>query len=259
MPPDSTIIDKTADSLGIDSLIAVEMRSWLLKELGVDLPLLTIIGGNSMRQVLEACRARIDVALMPLLRESERRTATHTAPPSHKDGKAQAPSVQQTLFTSANASRIPPRAAPERHNAHATESISPTHIPTTVQEHSSNQLPPAPNANPDTEAIGLVPDSLRTEQWTEHKTEQESPKPSTNNHNALHRRDSRISTCNNIDGRTTHPIDTKRSAIGVQSVSDSSSSSLSGFQDSKKSSGLLGRLLRSRRLARVRRYLYPGV
>ncbi|KAF9693252.1 hypothetical protein EKO04_008946 [Ascochyta lentis] len=52
MPHDADVIDQTADALGIDSLIAVEMRSWFLKELSIDMPVLKIIGGGTMRDVL---------------------------------------------------------------------------------------------------------------------------------------------------------------------------------------------------------------
>ncbi|KAF2629171.1 ketoacyl-synt-domain-containing protein [Macroventuria anomochaeta] len=52
MSPDADVINQTADSLGIDSLVAVEMRSWLMKELNVDMPVLKIIGGGTMREVL---------------------------------------------------------------------------------------------------------------------------------------------------------------------------------------------------------------
>lgn len=38
----------TDDIAGIDSLIAVYMRSWFLKELNVDIPVLKIIGGHSI-------------------------------------------------------------------------------------------------------------------------------------------------------------------------------------------------------------------
>ena len=43
----------TEPPVGIDSLIAVEVRSWFLKELTVDVPVLRIIGGAS---ILDICR-----------------------------------------------------------------------------------------------------------------------------------------------------------------------------------------------------------
>ncbi|KAJ8117746.1 hypothetical protein OPT61_g1129 [Boeremia exigua] len=65
--PDATIIDQTADTLGIDSLIAVEMKSWLMKELNVDMPLMVIIGGNTIRGVVVHCAKLLESSMTPLL------------------------------------------------------------------------------------------------------------------------------------------------------------------------------------------------
>jgi len=35
---------------GIDSLVAVEIRTWFLKEADQDVPILKILGGSSIRQ-----------------------------------------------------------------------------------------------------------------------------------------------------------------------------------------------------------------
>ena len=45
--------DVQIDDLGIDSLIAVGIRTWFLKELNADVPILKVLGGNS---VSELCR-----------------------------------------------------------------------------------------------------------------------------------------------------------------------------------------------------------
>lgn len=39
---------------GVDSLVAVDIRSWFLKELGVDIPTLKILGGNSIADLANA-------------------------------------------------------------------------------------------------------------------------------------------------------------------------------------------------------------
>lgn len=46
------ILGKGANDLGIDSLIAVDLRTWFLKELDVDMPVLKILGGMSVRELL---------------------------------------------------------------------------------------------------------------------------------------------------------------------------------------------------------------
>lgn len=70
MTSETNVVDQTAESLGIDSLVAVEMRSWLIKELNVDMPILVVIGGSTMRAVLTHCATLLDPTMTPLL-ESE--------------------------------------------------------------------------------------------------------------------------------------------------------------------------------------------
>ncbi|KAK8055589.1 hybrid PKS-NRPS PsoA [Apiospora rasikravindrae] len=45
--------DVTPSSLGIDSLVAVQVRSWFLKEVGVDIPVLKVLGENT---IVELCK-----------------------------------------------------------------------------------------------------------------------------------------------------------------------------------------------------------
>jgi len=44
---------------GVDSLVAVDIRSWFLKELGVDIPTLKILGGNSIADLANAALEKI--------------------------------------------------------------------------------------------------------------------------------------------------------------------------------------------------------
>ena len=37
---------------GVDSLVAVEVRSWFLKEIDVDVPVLKVLGGSSILDLL---------------------------------------------------------------------------------------------------------------------------------------------------------------------------------------------------------------
>ncbi|KAH6673321.1 polyketide synthase [Halenospora varia] len=46
------ILEQGANELGMDSLIAVDLRTWFLKELDVDMPVLKILGGMSVRDLL---------------------------------------------------------------------------------------------------------------------------------------------------------------------------------------------------------------
>ncbi|KAI8628964.1 hybrid PKS-NRPS PsoA [Xylariaceae sp. FL1651] len=51
--------NKPIISLGIDSLIAVEIRSWFFKELAVDIPILALLGGASVEDICQDAVAKL--------------------------------------------------------------------------------------------------------------------------------------------------------------------------------------------------------
>lgn len=63
---------------GVDSLVAVEVRSWSLKELGLDIPVLKILGGASMLSMIEDAMAGISPAMIPSLRPTTEPASTPT-------------------------------------------------------------------------------------------------------------------------------------------------------------------------------------
>ncbi|GME45600.1 hypothetical protein DL768_008056 [Neofusicoccum parvum] len=62
---DNFILDQTADDLGIDSLVAVTIRSWFSKELGVDMPVMKILGGATVGSILDYAVERLPADLLP--------------------------------------------------------------------------------------------------------------------------------------------------------------------------------------------------
>lgn len=50
--------------LGIDSLVAVEVRSWFLKELKVDIPVLKVVGGASLAEICEQAMKKLPKELL---------------------------------------------------------------------------------------------------------------------------------------------------------------------------------------------------
>jgi hybrid polyketide synthase/nonribosomal peptide synthetase ACE1 len=50
---DETILQRSMSALGVDSLIAVDIRSWFMKSCNVNVPVLQILGGTSVRDLLE--------------------------------------------------------------------------------------------------------------------------------------------------------------------------------------------------------------
>ncbi|KAF2193876.1 hypothetical protein K469DRAFT_744670 [Zopfia rhizophila CBS 207.26] len=76
-PSSNSIVDLRAEDIGIDSLNAVELRSWILKQLKVDVPVLRILGGSTLRELLDFILDNIPAQLVPLL-EAERRVVHHS-------------------------------------------------------------------------------------------------------------------------------------------------------------------------------------
>lgn len=64
----AAILMQGADDLGLDSLVAVEVRSWFLKEFAVDVPVLKILGGTRMGEVIGFVVRELPADLVPLVR-----------------------------------------------------------------------------------------------------------------------------------------------------------------------------------------------
>ena len=60
-------LDVTANDLGVDSLVAVEIRTWFLRELDVDMPVLKILGGASLHDLLAFTIEKLPASLLPTL------------------------------------------------------------------------------------------------------------------------------------------------------------------------------------------------
>ncbi|KAL2048919.1 hypothetical protein ABVK25_010772 [Lepraria finkii] len=59
------VLDSRTDELGIDSLIAVEMRSWFMKNLNVNIPVLKILSGITVRELLQYALKEIPQDFIP--------------------------------------------------------------------------------------------------------------------------------------------------------------------------------------------------
>ncbi|KAF2874833.1 polyketide synthase [Massariosphaeria phaeospora] len=58
-------LDSGADELGVDSLIAVEIRSWFLKELYLDMPVLKILGGATVEAMIDFAIEKLPAEMLP--------------------------------------------------------------------------------------------------------------------------------------------------------------------------------------------------
>ena len=60
IPPEKAIVE-----LGVDSLVAVDLRSWFNNELGIDMPVLSILGGASVAGLAMDAVQRLPAELVP--------------------------------------------------------------------------------------------------------------------------------------------------------------------------------------------------
>ncbi|KAF2646001.1 equisetin synthetase [Massarina eburnea CBS 473.64] len=67
IPSDQVVHEnETLVERGVDSLVALEIRSWFVRELDVDMPVLMILGGNSIGDLIKECMKKIKVALVDI-------------------------------------------------------------------------------------------------------------------------------------------------------------------------------------------------
>ncbi|RDW61769.1 uncharacterized protein DSM5745_10441 [Aspergillus mulundensis] len=61
------VVERVAEELGIDSLNIVEIRSWFLKELKADIPVLRILGGATIGDIIRFALEKVPSELVPNL------------------------------------------------------------------------------------------------------------------------------------------------------------------------------------------------
>lgn len=61
------LLQQSTDALGVDSLVAVELRTWLLREIEVDIPVLTMLGELSVQALIDCCVQRLSPEMLPML------------------------------------------------------------------------------------------------------------------------------------------------------------------------------------------------
>lgn len=87
------LLEQTADDLGVDSLVAVELRSWFLKELDVSIPVLKILGGGTMQELVEYAVESLPADLVPKLDADQELTAAIKSSSASVAAVSVAPSV----------------------------------------------------------------------------------------------------------------------------------------------------------------------
>ncbi|KAI1809437.1 putative polyketide synthase [Poronia punctata] len=83
MKPEDNIISPSTSliELGIDSLVAVDMRFWFTRELDLDLPVLKLLGGATVEEMVEDVVDRLSPTLIPNVKvEATEGESTETEP-----------------------------------------------------------------------------------------------------------------------------------------------------------------------------------
>lgn len=71
LPADSMDEEVPLVELGVDSLVAVEVRSWFLKNVNIDLPVLKVLGGSSLLDIVEIALEGAARKLLPEISDVE--------------------------------------------------------------------------------------------------------------------------------------------------------------------------------------------
>ena len=105
------MLDSRTDELGIDSLIAVEIRSWFMKNLNVNIPVLKILSGATVRNLIQLAIKELPKDLVPSFTEKAEDTSTQeyfVAPPEMAplDSHILRSGLPHEVFTSSNTSSL---------------------------------------------------------------------------------------------------------------------------------------------------------
>ncbi|KJZ71435.1 hypothetical protein HIM_09159 [Hirsutella minnesotensis 3608] len=69
--PDDDLMAMRGNEMGLDSLISVDIRSWLLKDFGVSIPVLKIMGNDTMGTIAEHTAQSVPRELIPQVKADE--------------------------------------------------------------------------------------------------------------------------------------------------------------------------------------------
>ncbi|KAK1996638.1 hypothetical protein LX36DRAFT_691895 [Colletotrichum falcatum] len=143
---DDSLMRMRSDEIGMDSLIAVDLRSWFLKQLSVSIPVLKILNGVSIAELVEEAVAKVSPELTPNLVKGG--PVTGSDPPV--SGLATAPPLRPGSARSSVPSSSSSDTAGTRPASRVSEVTAPTPPPEEVAHVSlpkGEESPPAALSN----------------------------------------------------------------------------------------------------------------
>lgn len=100
---DDALMRMRSDEIGMDSLIAVDIRSWFLKQLSISIPVLKILNGVSIGELVDEAVAKMSPELVPNLNSASPpspRSAGSSPPSSSSSSDPDTPATPATETTS---------------------------------------------------------------------------------------------------------------------------------------------------------------
>ncbi|KAF2819712.1 hypothetical protein CC86DRAFT_429870 [Ophiobolus disseminans] len=134
--PDTSLVD-----LGIDSLVAVDLRVWFTKELDLDMPVLKLLGGATVAQMVEDTVERMSPTLIPNV--AEKNTPVASEAPEAAPITNQSPAVEN--FNTPGADTVASaKDIPKAHEGDAVTAAGPSvsdidTVPTSTENSDSSQ------------------------------------------------------------------------------------------------------------------------
>lgn len=107
LPEGSVNISRPIIDLGIDSLVAVEIRTWFLKELGADIPVVKILGGDTIEQVSTLATKKLMAKIMEARSSQPTDDNQRKSDPKKPTSTPQPPEIQAPKPVVSAASLIP--------------------------------------------------------------------------------------------------------------------------------------------------------
>jgi hybrid polyketide synthase/nonribosomal peptide synthetase ACE1 len=136
--------------LGLDSLVAVDIRTWFLQELKIDLPVLKILGGASAVELVSLAVEKLPQEILPNFGEGSKHDsipAPEESPPPAALSLAQPPKLGPTGRPPSNDNAVP--APPKPSPSSATSTLSYKSSPPPSFSSTTDDEPPTPPSEPE--------------------------------------------------------------------------------------------------------------
>ncbi|EFR01005.1 lovastatin nonaketide synthase [Nannizzia gypsea CBS 118893] len=122
--------------LGVDSLVAVEIRTWFRKAIDVNLPVLKVLGGASLLSLTDAALEKLSPALIPSI------STSLNAPGDTSDSEKESPSstVASIVMDTPNTTVSPPTGRTETEFTMPNEKFTRTIVRTEPMSHAQSRF-----------------------------------------------------------------------------------------------------------------------